>query len=259
MSIHLLNNLKTAKIDLFNTYVSSLNNYENMKIAWYPSAGSDFRALLYLSKEYEQQNKIENKSIETPGLFIFTDYGRSGSFNPLEKSTLFSDENTTIKTIACEELDKFDLPLHEGIIDHREPHENTRKVFFMLVQVESNELGTYKIPMVYAFVENEAFAAEVLLPNEAKISHVIHVRYGGGCGGGGKARGSWIPTVLDKLGTDIFITDNRHEIGEGDKKAIEIYPHLDGDYDTDKLKELRKIDAALWSNYGDVSWYEVIK
>jgi hypothetical protein len=106
-------------------------------------------------------------------------------------------------------------------------------------------------------VENEAFIARVALPAKARFSHVIHIRYGGGLGGGGRAAGAWIRPILPKLGCEVFLTDNHERIQLGDTAALQLYPELEGDPDTFTLEEFRLLPSANWSDHGDVRWYHV--
>ena len=52
-----------------------LDNFEGEpRIAWYPSAGEDFRPLLYLHPKFSNLNRGIRQEPQTPDLFIFTDY-----------------------------------------------------------------------------------------------------------------------------------------------------------------------------------------
>ncbi len=83
---------------------------------------------------------------------------------------------------------------------------------------------------------------------------MIHVRYGGGLGEGGRASGVWILGVLNKLHCKVFITDGHYAMQDGDKSAMKLYPNLKGKPPS-KMKEIRMIEGRKWSDYGDVRWY----
>lgn len=113
-------------------------------------------------------------------------------------------------------------------------------------------LGKFTCSVIYSFTENEAFCEKVLLPNDAIISHIIHIRYGGGLCGGGKATGIWVLNVLKKLRCKVFITDGHYSEQAGDKAAMSLYPSLRGDQA--QMEVLRTLDGEKWSGHGDITW-----
>ena len=107
--------------------------------------------------------------------------------------------------------------------------------------------------MIYAFAENESFCAEKLIPNNSIISHIIHVRYGNGCGGG-KTSGAWILNVLERFKSELFISDGKLEWQSGISETIRLYPVLSGNDNIPEFESIRKIQSKSWSNNGDVKW-----
>ena len=130
----------------------------------------------------------------------------------------------------------------------------TNRVLFLEVGIRSNRFGDYSFPLIYIFAENESFCAEIMMPNNAKISHIIHVRYGGGHGGGGGATGAWLINVLRPLGCEVFISDGHTYWREGDYLAAEIYPALTQHGPKPYLEIIRVQQGESWSNHGDVTW-----
>lgn len=98
-----------------------------------------------------------------------------------------------------EELPRLDLPLDHEILESIDTSvEYVGKVAFMNVTFRHGSSRAITFPVIYALCENEAFCSKVLLENKAELSHIVHVRYGGGCGGG-YASGAWLLVVLENV------------------------------------------------------------
>ncbi len=246
--IELLNNNKNGEL---YAWLKSLSR--EPKIAWYPSAGSDLRDVLYLSDEYSVFMPCKILMAQ-PDIYIHTDYYPWSCSNFLNSLKIFEDHRTQIKIQHLEELPPCELPLDERLVSFPAGSHATGKVIFMRLQVKSKQLGTFSARLIYAFVENTAFCAKYLLPTDAHISHIIKVRYGGGLGGGGYASGAWLNGVLQRLHCEVFVTDGRDNIQRGDQSAIEIYPELISNRMKYKMQTIRQVPSAQWSGYGDVRW-----
>jgi len=252
MSRELLTNLNGSKKGLFLKWLTDFKG--EPRIAWYPSSGTDFRDLMYLHSEFTKQNPAIKPDPDAPDIFLHTDYypWRSSTF--LDTARIYSDDRTTITVKAIEELPRCNTPVDDKIVDFPEGNVATGRVIFLEIEVGSTVLGNYTYPVVYAFVENAAFCAEKMLPHHARCSHVIHIRFGGGLGGGGKSTGVWLLNILQKLHCEVFITDSSYGRGPGDDRIDELYPKLSGDEDEGQLEKIREIAGNRWSDYGDVSW-----
>lgn len=258
MSLQLLNFLNGNKNGLLKSFIASYDKASAPRIAWYPSAGSDFRALLYLNERYTKLNPAKSIEPISPDIFIFSDYWMGGDSNFLDTKLIYKDDSTRMTVVAAELLSDLNLELPEELIDFPKAHKATNKVAFLKVRVESDELGTYEMPVIYVFAVNEEFMSKVVLPNEGKFSHIIKIRYGGGLGGGGKLRGNWIPNILKKVGCELFISDNSNSENRNDVLAFVNYPNIANNHSIPSLRPIRTIESRLWSNYGDVSWNEVV-
>jgi len=253
------------------------------RIAWYPSAGLDFRALLYLSgyncKLFPPLESLLLSEPGSPDIFLYTDCNEdffNSNFNHLgieiPKSkflatlgdaedlgawALFDDGRTRIEVKYFENLPEISCRSDKEIVccSSKRP---LRKVVYVELKVISNVLGTYKVPLVYINAENEGFCSKYLLGNTS-ISHVIHVRYGGGMGGGGYASGVWLKNVLKNLQTEVFITDGHHDLQDGDNAALKLYPNLKGNKETCPMLMYKTVSDVSWSNHGDVKWNLVLK
>jgi len=239
-----------------------LNDFEgDPRIAWYPSAGVDFRALLYLHPSYALLNPASEPEPTPPDLFIYTDFKSYGKPKFLSNGTVYSDGRTKIDIEYVEELPKLMQPIqselpYEGDLD--KPYTYTNRIFYIKINIQSKEMGFISFPVIYAFIENESFFGNILYPNKAKISHIVHVRYGGGGGGGGNASGGWLLNILKLVNCEMFITDNHHTLQEGDKKALKMYSFIPTQSSA-SLKPIRVLSSKSWSEgYGDVSWNKVL-
>ena len=243
-----LNGNKEGKLKQF------LDRSKHLNIAWYPSAGADFRGLFYLSKTYSKLNPASQKETVFPDIFLFTDYLSATLFDFSADSVIHEDETTHVTIKYIEELPELTLPLDSEIVDFPEQKQLLGKVFYMEVSLQSDYPEEFVYPVIYVVTENESFCSEVLLPNKTELSHIIHIRYGGGFGGG-KAAGSWILNVLEKLHCQVFITDNHHTEQEGDRAAVRLYPNLAGQIPN--MKVIRKISTEKWSHHGDITWNKI--
>jgi hypothetical protein len=251
MSKQLLLSLNGSKNGELKTF---LNNCKGEpRIAWYPSAGEDFRALLYLDPSYSQINPATQEEPESPDIFLFTDYYPWKYSSFLDNRSIYSDNRTSVYIEHIEELPRLNLPLHEELVHFPQGSEATDRVVFLKIRVTSDRLGSISYPVIYAFAENETFYCKKLIQNNAVISHVIHIRYGGGCGGGGNATGVWLKNVLKPLCCELYISDSHYSWQSGDEFALELCPSIPRESDV-QLTPIRTIPSYEWSNHGDISW-----
>lgn len=226
------------------------------RCCWYPSAGVDLRDLFYLSDNFT--NYVGEADFpdhpREPQLFIHTDY-----LVDVEKwldtgQPLHSDDRATISVLSSAYLGSIETSFDRRIATF-EATSLHNHVYGCRLRRQSRELG--RLPdawLLYVVCENAAFCDEVLLANGAVIETVVHIRYGGGFGGG-RSRGGWIVDVLPKLGTHLFVNEGRYrEWSDGDTAAIERYLHLKTN-DQTQLHCGYQMPATGWSGYGrDVMW-----
>lgn len=251
MSRQLLSNLNGSKNGQLKKFLNGFNG--EPRIAWYPSAGQDFRALLYLDPSFSQLQPATEVEPQPPDLFLFTDYFPWQSSKFLDTKTIYLDNRTSVTIEHIEELPRLNLPLHEELVHFVEGSTATDRAVFLKIRIDSDKLGSISYPVIYAFAENETFFCKKLVPHEAIISHIIHVRYGGGCGGGGNASGVWLLNVLKQLKCELFITDGHHHRQSGDEFAIELCSSIPRESDA-QLNPIRVVPSSGWSGHGDVSW-----
>lgn len=250
MTRQFLNELNGNKNGEFKKY---LDNFEGEpRIAWYPSAGEDFRPLLFLHPGYSKINPSTETEPQAPDLFLFTDYFPWNYSQFLDSIFIYSDDRTMVIVEFMEELPILNLPLHEEIVGLNKGAA-TDRIVFLKIKVDSVRMGIIYYPVLYAFAENEAFFCDKLIPTNATIAHIIHVRYGGGCGGGGRASGVWLLNVLEKLNCELFITDGHYCWQSGDLEVLKLCADIPKE-STTKLTSIKQIPSKSWSGHGDVSW-----
>jgi len=131
----------------------------------------------------------------------------------------------------------------------------------MQLEVNSSQLGVYRVPLIYIFAPNEAVFDYYIRRTGVAISHVVHVRYGGGLGGGGKSSGAWLLDILDHTDTQVWISDNHLEEQTGDSFFMEnvLRNRFKNGRDRVILKPIKTLPGYLWSDHGDVTFHMVEK
>jgi hypothetical protein len=251
MSKELLSNLNGNKSGQLKKFIDEFEG--EPRIAWYPSAGTDFRALLYLHPSYSQLHPATENEPAQPDIFLFTDYFPWQNSTFLDSKTIYSDSRTYVTIEHMEELPQLNLPLNREIVHFTEGSAATDKVIFLKVRIHSDKLGNITYPVIYAFAENETFYCKKMIPNKASISHIIHVRYGGGLGGGGLASGIWLLNVLKQLKCELLISDGHYHWQRGDEFALKVCPSIPRDCEA-KLTSIREVESKGWSGHGNVKW-----
>jgi hypothetical protein len=169
---------------------------------------------------------------------------------------LLDDGRTTISLVDVEELPALLTPLHAGIVDFPDGGVGTGRVLVMRLLVESTLLGAFERPVLYAFIENSAFAGRIASPAGAAFSHLIHVRYGGGFGGS-KTAGGWLQYALAALSVELFISDGSTDMRPADDLIRQLYPHIWRP--VPPLLHVRTVPSTSWSDHGDVQWHVVTR
>ena len=251
MSMKLLYNLNGTKNGAFRQWLDTFHG--EPRIAWYPSADKDFRALLYLHSSFSEMEPATQPEPKQPDIFLYTDYYPWNESTFLDTRTVHRDARTTITVKSIEELPPCRLALDNQIVDCPKGSKATGRVIFLNLEIKSDILGIFTFPVIYAFSENAAFCANKILANDGILSHIIHVRFGG-CLGGGKSSGIWILNVLQKVKCEVLVSDNHYSRQSGDKRIYQLYPSLAGNEDTSQYEQIRTIASERWSYHGDVSW-----
>jgi hypothetical protein len=251
---------------LFHRFIQE-NKKKNLNICWYPSSGLDLRNLRYISHAYTETITPNLKGFPIPDLFIHSDYMPwEHAHQFFEQNELFRDENTTITVVEREWLTMHEQPANlaekmKQIVNGVTNPLLKDKALFLKLQIDSAQLGNYQVPLFYVFAPNEDFFQRYLKSTGVAISHIVHVRYGGGLGGGGNATGSWLLNVLAHLEAKVFITDGHLQEQHGDRYFLENV--VKGRFAIGKnqvrLIPVNILPGEQWSNHGDVTWNIVNK
>lgn len=271
MSKQLLERINGNRNGVFRKFLNDFKG--DPRIAWYPSAGEDFRPLLYLHPSFAAYRPMDIEEPSAPDIFLFTDYFPWDDSSFLNSREILYDGLTRISVLEIEQLPDIRLPLDREIVKFTNGSIATHKVVFMRVLIDSHRLGRFSWPILYVFAENESFCGEVLLPLQARLSHIIHISYGGGFGDpdhqsrkdifvrpwdeyvkeGGYASGIWLKNVIRPLRCEYFITSNNFKWQDGDKKAVQLYPALgvpDNELALTPLRTSGWLGSAMWYGTG---------
>jgi hypothetical protein len=165
-------------------------------IAWYPSAGDDFRDLIEINR-----TKID------PDIFFHTDY--NSNWVKLQCGLVFNDERTKVFIDRVTELKfrkKINYVVNHDYVDFPEQANSTPKIYLLDLIVESG-FGVIRKPVVYFFMENINFLDEILLKYKINLSHFIKVREGCAWGGNRKSI-SLAYAFLGELQVKYLLIDN---------------------------------------------------
>lgn len=253
---------------------------QHNKICWYPSAGADFRALLFLSKQYLEWKDVPMDSVELPDLFIYTDCkptdynwtGYSGRsfisdlneppFRYKKMSALYRDSKTEIflnKPIEELQCQKFSFDERYFGFD---VSKNYGKAFLMNVHIQSKQLGEWDAEVVYVLSENTTFAFDFFIREQITVDYILRVRFGDAFGGS-SMDGSWMLKLLKPLHTKYFLSTYvglrdfeyvPRELVDGMKRYEDIVKNTD----LFPLQSIYKVNGSTWSNQGDIYWYKVM-
>ncbi len=257
MSKQMLRAINGGRVGAFHSWLAGLQR--EPRLAWYPSAGSDFRDLLYLSPEFAAHMPASQPEPAAPDLFVHTDYHPCiGSLAGANTGTVLDDGRTRIIVESLEELPPLSLPLDGRTIDCSCHSSSAGRMFYLELSIHSRQLGDVRRRMLYLGAENAAFLAGLALLNAGRFSHVVHVRFGGGCGGGNYSSGEWLKEILSSVGCEMFVSDGSGKLGAGDQQVFRCFPNLDAVRRPCLLTPIRTLPGAAWSDHGDVTWNRVV-
>ncbi|NBP63801.1 MAG: hypothetical protein EBU66_03850 [Bacteroidetes bacterium] len=256
MSTRLLHAFEKHGNEHFSAFIAGLDH--DARIAWYPSAGTDFRPLFFLDEAFYAEHPPDTgKDPHPPDIFLFSDYNlMSRVFEQAlfhKGSPIIHDDGRTRVTLMnIENLGKIDFQPYEIHQENKDNQHYFNSVFFFNVQIES-AFGTFVKPVLYAFCNNEQLCSELLIPIRAVTSHVIHVRYGHGFGGA-NCSGLWIQHVLPLLQCEVYIHDNLVHNSSLEETVIKHYGNVIPQEQIAKFETIRKMNGKCWSESRLIVW-----
>lgn len=249
------------------TVLEAIKPYKH--ICWYPSAGRDFRSLLFISDWYcNKFNLPKDEGQEMPDLYVFTDYvgfpvwyredyerEGKGFLKPgfcLVDNAYYSN-STKITVKAVERLRDLNLSFDRELADF-DNNSLYNSAFLMEVEVESMLEGVvtkYGTTVLYVMALNEAFYQEFILPNQIRMEYQVIVRYGEGMFGGARLHPAWIIKSYKDLETRYLISEVDY-VTEAAKKDESGMPGP-------SLERIHTINGKQWSQHDEIGWYKIVK
>lgn len=214
---------------------------KDYQLAWYPSAGNDYRDLMQLSPEKAAQSGIT----EVPDIFLHCDY--MPEWVKLEPGIVFQDQRTTVRIVSRTAI-SFKLPVRYKVnpeyVDFAEKALPESLIYLLDVEIESDTLGVIRKPVIYFLFENINFLFEVLIRHSIHVSHIVKIREGCGFGGNRKSI-SLAYAFLSQLKTKYLVVDNEEHFDWELKRTFE-RRHRSSlkRFDLAKISEL-----ASWSGF----------
>ena len=253
------------------TVLETLKEYNH--ICWYPSAGEDFKPLLFISDWYYKKNSVPmDEGQVLPELFIFTDYfgfhshdkelrGYGDAYEQIQNGycepgssfihVSYKNSSTDIMVKSFEKLRNLHLPFNTELASCERGYDYN-SAFLMKVEVISRineKVNTYETSIMYVAVLNELFAERVLVPNSIRTEYLIIIRYGTGFGGGNGKGFTWILSEYKELGIKYLVTSHFVQGELTEAESDKPYPQLTGLYG---------IDGKQWTRDVPVVWYKLI-
>lgn len=247
-----------------------IKSYEH--ICWYPSAGSDFRALLFLSDWYYKKRGVPmDEGQVLPELFVMTDYegfcihdGEQRIFGDASEQIVrghcepgsclvhvaYKNTSTDIVVKRYEKLRDTGLPF-DFRLNHQGKPEVYNSAFLIEVEVVSrsyDEIRRYETSVLYAAAENKLFAERILIRCGVKMEYLVIINYGTGFGGGNGIGFEWMFDEYEELGIRYVVSNH----------AVRSYL---AEYGTagacPELRDFYGIDGVQWTRRDPVVWYKV--
>jgi len=165
MSTQFLALLDNGRSVYYTAFVSGLTHHA--RIAWYPSAGTDFRPLFYLNNAFLLNNPpVNGEDPIEPDIFLFTDYGL---YNEIFEKILFDGADPIVhddgrSKVTLSDIADFGQIDFDSYPDYQLTEKNAHffnRVFFFNVTIESSEFGSITKPVLYAFCCNEQICSEL--------------------------------------------------------------------------------------------------
>jgi hypothetical protein len=201
------------------------------RICYYPSAGGDFRPLVYqqimgienlgllaADRQVMRQSLFEEiepptirNTYEAPDLWIMSDYRGDQLDAWLESGLIHQDERIEIRILSHTELQPRAhhykrSPDRRYVSRRRTPL--TGRVFYLRLAVTNATIGTVEADVLYFCVENVHLISRFLLSERIPVSHVVWVRDGSALGGG-YLRHDFVVHLLPSFQTQwLFVGDS---------------------------------------------------
>ena len=235
------------------------------RILYYPSAGTDFRPLLYANDHFVKSaaDYDPESRFQQPNLFVFSDYYPWHDVDFWQNIILYDQPEGLIEVLdRCEikpEPREYQLYLNPDYID-LDPSVMTGKAYLLKVNVHLRDLGySYETNVLYFFYENVNLIHELFVRHHLNIHALVWQRDGYSLCGGGRLQHNFMLPLSIKLRARWFFIwdaylDKDQETIDLDNFPVEPYPTEIGRFNYKyNLKKLTKFE---WPNLDKLSLYK---
>jgi len=223
---------KPVEPEIWSNFLERFGKSEG-RICYYPSAGSDFRPVIYQQFSgmavlglVDKNGGIprpgaelfEHSNYAAPDLWILSDFRGDHLTEWLETKLVHSDKKVKIRLLTHTEI-------HPQRIDFQQrpspaytslpPTVMTGRVFYIRLSITNETIGTVEVDVIYFCIENVNLIRSFLLRQHIPLSHLVWVREGAGFGGG-RLRHNFLIPLLTLFETRwLFLEDRYHQnLGE---------------------------------------------
>ena len=199
------------------------------RICYYPSAGSDFRPVIYQQLAgmmklgfVDERGDIlrpgsepgESSKYAPPDLWILSDFRGDDLPNWQETNLVHRDERVEIQLHGHTEIypQRMDLQRTPSrAYTSLSPTEMTGRVFYLRLALMNTTIGTIETDVLYFCVENVNLIRSWLLRKHIPLTHLVWVRDGSGFGGGRWRHDFLIPLLALFKTRWLFISEHYHQ------------------------------------------------
>jgi hypothetical protein len=219
---------KAEDTEIWSDFLDRFGKSEG-RICYYPSAGSDFRPLVYQQSSGMAELGLVNakggivrpgadlfsdSSYAAPDLWIHSDFRGDHLTEWLETKLVHHDGRVEIRLLAHTEIHPERMDFQQSPSKEYTslpPTEMTGRVFFLRLAVANETIGNVECDVLYFCVENVDLIRNFLLQKHVSLSHVVWVRDGAGFGGG-RIRHDFLIPLLTLFKTRwLFISQHYHQ------------------------------------------------
>jgi hypothetical protein len=223
---------KAENTEIWSDFLDRFGKSEG-RICYYPSAGSDFRPVIYqqLSGMAELglvdkngavprpgAELLEHSTYSVPDLWILSDFRGDHLTEWMETKLIHRDKKVEIRLLAHTEIKPQRMDFQQRpspAYTSLPPTEMTGRVFYLRLSITNETIGTVEVDVIYFCVENVNLIRSFLLRQHIPLSHLVWVRDGAGFGGG-RMRHDFLIPLLSLFETRwLFIDEGYHQsLGE---------------------------------------------
>lgn len=237
-------------------------------LMFYPSSGSDFKDLLVNKQIFDKNGFSVTSSgsdlkdlylpnnIGLPDVILHNDYMFSSPHIFRKGTDLLSDSKSGKHAIVT---DSIELKFNHGSLTHLDPaivhfprrEKYTGCIFICTIELRGSSNKTEEKILIYTVLENNALFESLMLGYRQHVSHLINIRDGSGCGGGGNVNCRHFELYLGLLHTKYLVSDNHGREPLYSSLILKRKAYKDALTDTENTPYvLEHVGELKWSHYG---------